>query len=102
MTLKRLVVSLAALGAIVVAAAPDVIESNAEAQVYGQDEACAERFDHEGGEVAAAVAIVRLLRRPPGPLRDAAVRAGARVPAAASHFDALFALYESRLGGARP
>jgi alpha-1,6-mannosyltransferase len=57
------------------------------------DDACAERFDHDGGEVAAAVAIVRLLRRPPGPLRESAVRAGARVPAAASHFDALFALY---------
>ena len=57
------------------------------------DDACAERFDHDGGEVAAAVAIVRLLRRPPGALRESAVRAGARVPAASSHFDALFALY---------
>lgn len=58
------------------------------------DDSCAERFASDAGPVAAAVATLRLLRRPAGELRESAAIAGARVPSAADHFDALFALYE--------
>lgn len=58
------------------------------------DEGCSERYARDGGPVAAAVATRRLLQRPVEALRAAAVLAGARVPTAASHFDALFSLYE--------
>lgn len=64
------------------------------------DDHCAERFSADGGPVDTAVATLRLLRRPAPALRAAAVTAASRVPPAASHFDALFALYDRclRLG----
>jgi len=54
---------------------------------------CAETYAPEGGEVAAAVAALRLLRRPQAPLREAAVEAARKVSDASAHFDTLFAMY---------
>jgi alpha-1,6-mannosyltransferase len=62
---------------------------------------CAETFAADGGPVAAAVATLRLLRRPAAPLRDAAVRAAAKVDDASAHFDRLFSLYARALAEGR-
>lgn len=62
---------------------------------------CAETFPAQGGEVAAALATLRLLRRPPAPLRAAAVAAAAKVSDASAHFDTLFDIYARALAQGR-
>lgn len=62
---------------------------------------CAETFAPEGGEVAAALATLRLLRRPQAPLREAAVEAARGIADASAHFDRLFAMYARALAEGR-
>lgn len=66
------------------------------------DPDAAEQYPAEATAVEVSVATSRLLGRPRESLCAGALRAAARVRPAGHHFDALFALYESRLGGARP
>ncbi len=58
---------------------------------------CAERYPAEGPPLDCAVATHRLLDRPRGPLRLAAVAAGRRLRSSEEHFEALFGLYQRLL-----
>ncbi len=65
------------------------------------DADAAERYPADAPPVAVSVATSRLLGRPRDSLRGGALRAASRVRSAEHHFEALFALYESKLAGVR-
>lgn len=65
------------------------------------DERCGVTYDPDASPVEAALAIERLLDKPPGALAEAALARAATIPSAGSHFDELFMIYEEAMRSPR-